>query len=281
MLIYLPIRSLLMKKIGVQNDIFPIVTQSNQLIEAHYSSGLTVRAHKVARMLISLINPDDKDLKFYKVKIDVIKRFLGQGETVTWGNFITEMKLIFKKLTNEPIVINLEKRAVIAHFLAGVDVDSASGYITFEISGLLKPYLLGLRNNFTSYSLAYIPALKSAYSIRIYELLSQYRTIGYRTLSIDDLQHKVGSSYKLYGDLKRTVILVAKRDLGKHTDIYFEFEELKIGKKVDSLKFHIHTNMPQNAQKSDQLLFDLFPQDHTKLTLNDHGKCPVIINGTF
>ena len=247
-----------MAKKNTSKGNFPVVTQANQLVEAHYSPGLTTRAHKIARMLVSLISPDDKELKFYKVKVDFIKRFLGQSESTTWGSFVEEMKMVFKKLSSEPIVINREKGAVIAHFLAGVDIDPVSGYVTFEISGLLKPYLIELKNNFTSYSLAYIPALRSSYSIRVYELLSQYKKIGFRVMEVDELQRKVGSNYTLYGDFKRTVINVAQRDLEKHTDISFEFEELKVGKKVTRIKFYIYPNKPQEENKPNQLLLDLF-----------------------
>ena len=72
-----------MAKKNTSKGNFPVVTQANQLVEAHYSPGLTTRAHKIARMLVSLISPDDKELKFYKVKVDFIKRFLGQSESTT------------------------------------------------------------------------------------------------------------------------------------------------------------------------------------------------------
>jgi len=44
-----------------------IVTQSNNLVEANYSPELTAQAHKTARFLLSLISPNDKDLRTYTV----------------------------------------------------------------------------------------------------------------------------------------------------------------------------------------------------------------------
>ncbi len=52
-----------------------VVVQSNELIEASYSPELTTRAHKVARLILSLISPDDKDLKLYTVQSARSKTF--------------------------------------------------------------------------------------------------------------------------------------------------------------------------------------------------------------
>jgi len=51
------------------------------------------------------------------------------------------------------------------------------GIINFEVNPSLKPYLLNITNNFTSYHLDTIAHLKSTYTIRIYELLKQYENI--------------------------------------------------------------------------------------------------------
>jgi len=143
--------------------------------------------------------------------------------------------------------------------VSGYEVDPKKGTITFEISGLLKPYLLELKKNYTSYLLTYIPKLKSSYSIRIYELLYQYRKIGKRYFELANLQKKVGSKYNLYGDFKRKVILQAQKDLKKHTDIAFAFATRKEGRKVVGVEFVIFSNTPPKKQ-SNQLSFLELPK---------------------
>ena len=165
------------------------------------------------------------------------------------------MKDTAQKLNAAPIEIRKPNgKYLVAYLISGYEVDTNKGTITFEISGLLKPYLLELKKNYTSYLLAYIPKLKSGYSIRLYELLYQYRKIGKRHFELADLQKKVGSSYNLYGDFKRKVILQAQKDLKKHTDIAFAFAEIKEGRKVVSLNFIIFSNTPPN-KRGNQLPF--------------------------
>lgn len=233
-----------------------VVVQSNDLIEALYSPALTARAHKVARLIFSLISPEDKDLKLYSITIDAMKRYLGYKNDVTWGRFQDDLRDIADRLNKEPIVIKTTENILTAYLIAAYAVDYKKGVVTFEIPLLLKPFLLELKRNFTMYPLLYIPKLKSSYSIRLYELLYQYKSIGHRTFELEDLQKKVGSEYDLYGDFKRKVLGIAQRDLEEHTDIRFEYKEIKNVRKVSALKFSIIANQPkQDAPKQTILNF--------------------------
>lgn len=236
-----------------------VVTQSNKLIEAAYPAKLTARAHKTARFIVALIKPDDVDLKLYTVKIDYLKRFLGYQDHVTWGNFADEMNDIFNRLTKETIYIKDGDEAISAKFLASVKTNLREQTVTFEISVQLKPYLLELKKNFTTYQLRNIPKLKSVYSIRLYELLTQFRKIGWRTFRLEELQKKIGSDYTLYGDFKRKALSIAQRDLETLTDIRFEYDEIKEGKRVAAIKFYIYPNRPADGETpTSPLLADLF-----------------------
>ena len=232
-----------------------VVVQSNDLIEALYSPALTARAHKVARLIFSLISPEDKDLKLYSITIDAMKRYLGYKSDVTWGRFQDDLRDIADRLNKEPIVIKTTENIITAYLIAAYAIDYKKGIVTFEIPLLLKPFLLELKKNFTMYPLLYIPKLKSSYSIRLYELLYQYKTIGHRTFDLEDLQKKVGSEYELYGDFKRKVLGIAQRDLEEHTDIRFEYKEIKNVRKVSAIKFSIITNQPkQDSPKQTSIL---------------------------
>ena len=221
-----------------------VVVQSNELVEASYSPELTTRAHKVARFILSLISPDDNDLKLYTVPISTLKAFLGFKENAAWGNFYPEIKDIAEKLNQEPIVIKSGEKVTTAYFVAGYEIDAAARTVTFEVSLLLKPYLLALKRNFTRYPLNYIARLRSAYSIRLYELLCQYRSIGHRTFDLATLQLLLGSNYEFYGNFKDKVLTIAKRDLVSNTDIDFDYVEIKTARKVTALKFTIFANTP-------------------------------------
>ncbi|WP_323591460.1 replication initiation protein, partial [Aliarcobacter butzleri] len=57
--------------------------------------------------------------------------------------------------------------------------------------------LLELKDNFTRYNISNILKLRSAYSIQVFELLTQYKTIGNRTITIDEFRKllKIPNTY--------------------------------------------------------------------------------------
>jgi len=242
-------------KIPIKDPNKFVVTQSNELVEARYSTELTAQAHKIARLVVSLISPDDKDLRSYTISISALKAFLGINSNVRWGAFYDRLKETAQRLNSEPIEIKEgDGKYLVAYFLSGYRINTQAGTITFEISNLLKPYLLELKKNYTGYLLAHIPKLKSAYSIRLYELLHQYRKIGKRHFKLDDLQKKVGSSYNKYSHFKNKVLQQAQKDLKKHTDLAFVFDEIKEGRKVAGIQFIIFGNTPEKENPT-QLSF--------------------------
>jgi Initiator Replication protein len=247
-----------------------VVVQSNELVEATYSPELTTRAHKIARFILSLISPEDKDLKLYTVPINTLKGFLGYKENTTWGNFYPEMKDIADKLNQEPIVIKSGEKVTTAYFIAGYEIDAEARTVTFEVSLLLKPYLLALKRNFTRYPLNYISQLRSSYSIRLYELLCQYKNIGHRTFELSSLQLLLGSNYEFYGNFKDKVLTIAKRDLVANTDIDFDYLEIKTARKVTGLKFTIFSNktiIPQPSIEKPNIIAEIQPIDSFSLQI--------------
>ena len=93
--------------------------------------------------------------------------------------------------------------------------------------------------------------LKSSYAIRIYELLKQYEKLHERTFLLTDLRKMLGVEdiYPAYGNFKQRVLVSAQKELKKKTDITFEIEEIKSGRRVTKIKFLISTT---NKNKNDQ-----------------------------
>ncbi len=81
--------------------------------------------------------------------------------------------------------------------------------------------------------------LKSTYSIRIYELLKQYEHIRERTISLESLRYYLDAIdvYPNYANFKQRVLKHSQKELNQKTDISFEFEEIKSGRKVQRIKF--------------------------------------------
>ena len=71
-------------------------------------------------------------------------------------------------------------------------------YIKIKFTDEILPLVTMLEKHFTSYELQQVASLKSVHSIRLYELLIQYRTVGKIEISLDDLRLKLGINESEY-----------------------------------------------------------------------------------
>lgn len=224
-----------------------LVVKSNKLIEASYR--LTLQEQRVILLLASLIEIGDKDFKRYQLSIHDFKKMVGLAST---GGY-TEIKEITEKLLGRVMVIKdvINKRELQISWLSSAEYFDGQGFVELEFSPKLKPYLLELKERFTSYSLQHVISLKSSYSIRIYELLKQYEKIGERYFELIELKIILGlknDEYKLYGHFKNKILSRAKYEISDNTDLKFDFFEKKQGKKVAGVFFFIkHNNKNDNS----------------------------------
>ena len=88
--------------------------------------------------------------------------------------------------------------------------------------------------------------MRSKYSPRIYEILkcNEFKKQGYIEIEVDELRKllKTENIYPRYNDFKRKVIEQSKKELDNLTDIKFDFEEIKTGRKITSIRFYIKSN---------------------------------------
>lgn len=109
--------------------------------------------------------------------------------------------------------------------------------IYLKLHNDLKPFLLGLKERFTSYRLEYVIALRSIFSIRLYELLKQYENSKYRMryITIEELKDRleIKGNYKTYGMFKKRILIVAKEEINRKTDINFDFVEITNNKEKE------------------------------------------------
>ena len=113
----------------------------------------------------------------------------------------------------------------------------------------LKPYLLRLKREFTKCRMSIVTQFQSIYSIRIYQLLKQYKNIGFRVLNLDELKDILGiekSQYRMFRDFNKRILKQSKKEFEKKDesgnfkcDLTFELEKIKEGRRIARLKFII------------------------------------------
>jgi plasmid replication initiation protein len=249
-----------------------IVTQSNQLVEARYN--LPLAEQRLILTMISRIQPDDEDFKPYRISVGELAEFLGVDKASAYRECKKTTENLLKRVVN----IDEADGLLQIGWVSSAKYIDGSGMVNLSFDPLLKPYLLKLKGNFTSSKLEMLLSFKSQYTIRIYTLLKQYEKLKDREFELEKLREVLGlrkEQYQLYADFKRFILLSVQKELIKKSDIYFEFEEIKYGRRVGAIRFKILTNKftkhgsleVTNTEKTETIgipedLLSLIPERH-------------------
>jgi len=218
-----------------------LIVHHNHLIEARYH--LTLQEKRLMCWLASQVKQTDEDFKEHELSIKDFAYLLD----VKGDHLYKALDTITHKLMQKIITIrSLEKKGFVkAALLGGVKYYEGKGLIKLSFHPYLKPYMLQLKERFTQIKLGDIIGLKSVHSIRIYELLKQYESLGKREVCLNDLREYCGISitqYKKFNNLKKDVLERAKNEISYKTDLYVDYEEIKKSRKVVAIKFLIKSN---------------------------------------
>ena len=120
-----------------------------------------------------------------------------------------------------------------------VTYHEGQGMVTLKFSPTITPYIGHLQNQFTPYKLTNVKSLKSTYSIRLYELLSQYLQDGQRWITVDDIRtmFDLEDKYPKYADLRKWVLEPAVTELNEKSNYEVKFKPEKVGRTVTKLWF--------------------------------------------
>jgi len=246
------------KLIDVNN--FVEVKKADVIVRARYK--LNPLSLKFVTTLIAGIKRSDDMNELYQFKVKDFQELTKlKRKDLYWA-----VKEALKELLEKPIYIPKgqtpdDNSFLMLNWVASAEYKDGEGIIEFEISNKLRPYLLEAQTKFLKYRLENILPLKSGYSIRMYEILKDwfemYKRYGNKAekiIKIDELREmlEIPKSYK-YGNssgVKQRILEKAKKELAEHTDIIFNYEEIKTGRKVTHLKFLIQ----QNPKKSEDYL---------------------------
>ena len=255
-----------------------IAMQHNNLVEAKYS--MTLQQKRVMIWLVSKIKPDDIDFKEHVLSIrELIEICQLSGESSYKEIKNITFSLIEKGIRIIDITDPSNKREIQVSWLSSADY--SHGQVKLSFSPKLKPYLLQLKEKFTAVSTLDLMQFKSIHAIRIYELLKQYQDIGERILTIDDIKECCGVQDKLkqYTEFEKYLLLISQREINGKSDINFNFERIKKGRKIVAIKFIISKNKAYEQRNNpDKQLQEVKRKPPVIYTLKEFGLSMRVIN---
>ena len=122
----------------------------------------------------------------------------------------------------------------------------------------------GAEQFFTQYLLNQTANLNSVYSVRLYELLIQWKAAGKTPVfELSLFRGQIGlndGEYKAMCDFKKRVLDLAVNEINEKTDLTVSYTQEKKGRVIHGFKFTVKQKQPQKAVKNerDQNTVDMF-----------------------
>lgn len=215
------------------------ITKSNDFIR-NARSNLTLLQSKIITFIISQIEPDEKDFKYINFYIGDFCDICGIKKTGMYAY----IKRTLKDLRDKSFwVQTIDQKGIIREetfsWIEKVILTPNSGNVEIKFSEDLRPYLLDLKSNFTSYEAFAIYDFEGQNTAWFYDNVASFVNIGYWTISIDEIRKQTMSSYKNYKDLHRRIISPSINDINKHSPLTVTYNTIKKGRSVEKIKFLI------------------------------------------
>ena len=256
-----------------KNDNPIVIKKSNDLIEARYR--LTLGEQRLVLLLASQIGKDDKDFNFYEIKIS---DFAEMFDLKTDKSLYEKVEKIADDLLGKKLYLkNDSKNFEGTVWLSYVKYIRGSGTIKVRFDDCLKPYLLQLKhsiNGFTQYKLHTVMSFKSAYSIRLYELLKMEvwkseklkSTQFEKSFSLDEYRRILGvdkNAYPIFADFRKRVIDTTVLEISEQTELNIsETKYIKTGRKITGITFIVKIRQTDEI-KTLQLEMEDPPKEQT------------------
>ena len=231
-----------------------LIVKSNQVIEASYT--LTTIEQRLILSAIAQVPKGEEisDDVLYPLTTKNLVKLGGDGKASH-----KEFKDAVNRLYERSIVLRDGDESDSFRWIQEkVFKESTVAFIRF--SKPILPFLSNLKAEFTKYLESDIVGMSSPYSIRFYELIMQYRSIGKREISLEDLRwmFQLQNKYPVWADLKKRVIDQATKEINEHSPYNLTIEPKRTGRKITSivLKFQDKKVLKTPRESSNNPLFD-------------------------
>ncbi len=228
-----------------------LVTQDNQFIYSKYGD-TTANELKFFYYVISKLNSiSDKAFEACEIPISEILREVLSHENLD-ANYLYIKKLceslskrylLDETLIKDPVTNKEVDNFTIMSLFKFLQYTKGQATIKYQLNDCLKPYLLGLRKNFTQIPLQHILPINSGYAIRIYQMLlselkqTRNEPTGY-LIELQDILCVPKSMY-MWDNFKRRVLEPSLKEINATTDIIASYRTKKERQKITQIVFEI------------------------------------------
>lgn len=224
----------------------------NTYVTIERSRSLSLLEEKLVYMLINAMQKRWESTKHLTPKVDY--NYICQ-DVISIDEFATTMqigvkdeKLIYQSLKNlfdYSLAVHTEDETQFVHLFGEMKISRKTRKISYAFGFTFIEYFIGICRDYFMLSVDEVIGLHSTHAIRIYQLLKPKQNMDKKEFefSIDEIKKQLNMSkkYERYNDFKVRVLELAKTQINNSEASQFnvDYEEIKTGKSITSIKFHI------------------------------------------
>ena len=230
-----------------------MVVKGNDLIQKNRFE-LSLTEQKTIAYICSMIQPMKTEESGFQLEYEFNIREYCKICDISYdsGKNYTFIKNTLQKLSDRSMWVTIGEEEVLCRWLAKARANKRSGIARIKLDEDLVPYLFDLKEQFTQYQLYNVLGMKSAFSVRIYELMKSYSFRHTIEIDLDKLKKLLMvedvKSYNRFADFRRFVLEKAQSEINELTDIDMSFEPIKTGRKVTSIRFTIEEKFKEKGK---------------------------------
>lgn len=198
--------------------------------------------NELKTMLLAFVIYRENGENSHFVRVDA-SRFAKVFEVDLSTAHLALKQCVEKLITRQFTFFKDNKNKVKTTWIAGIEYVYGENAIILALSPHVVDELTKLEANFTSYYLEQISPFKSVYSIRIFEIMKQWKSAGKTpVLDISDFRLKLGilpSEYQRINNFKAKVLDFALNEINEKTDLTVNYEQIKKGRQISGFQFFI------------------------------------------
>lgn len=225
-------------EVNAKNDSLVQVRQHNVITNARHE--LTAVQLDIYFMLLSRLKPGDNSK--YEISVKEIEKLTGRQ----WN--YQQLRDATSGLIGKVFEIEEEDGLLQVALMSSAKYIRGEGRIQLTVADELKPYLVDLKNNFTSFQLFCVLSMTSKYAKWLYVQFSRWKDIGFLSYEVEQLKFRLNlkdpkgkfpEQYKQWGQFKDNVLEPAIKQINATSDIRVNYETEKKGKSIHKLHFTI------------------------------------------
>lgn len=216
------------------------VVKANSLIEASYR--LTLDEMRLLALTIGTMNPKSNQQVFEFSVSEFVRQFPDVNEDRAYS----QIKSAIERIAERWVKTEDEKHVTKFRWVSSQTYFKNEGRFKIALTNEIMPYLTQLKGQFTQYQLNHISGFSSVHAIRLYELFTQYKRLGERYITVEELKKwlQLEEKYDRYNNLNQRVLTPALAEINEKSDLYVKYEPIKRGRKIVGVEFNISYEKP-------------------------------------